>query len=204
MYFIYRRKFQILYSFISIFLFLTPVITLVLYYGTEPLPDCIYSMIDMPEDKTLHKYIQNYHLNLIRLRELSPTQAELFCSDFACIAKFLSKSYNKSEQLEMLRNNRQILLHTKDILYTLAAITGDKRYLRLRETGKEESMMCEIADALEQIGFERGIEQGIQSMIEACRELGVRKEDALQKVIEKYQLDSSLALSYMDKFWNQS
>lgn len=73
-------------------------------------------------------------------------------------------------------------------------------------------MMCEIADALEQIGFERGveqgfergIEQGIQSMIEACWELGVRKEDALQKVIEKYQLDSSLALSYMDKFWNQS
>ncbi|MEZ3447003.1 MAG: hypothetical protein K1W30_18080 [Lachnospiraceae bacterium] len=56
------------------------------------------------------------------LRELTTEQAELFQSDFACIAKFLAKSYNKKEQ---------ILIHPKDTLFTLAAITGDKRYLEI-------------------------------------------------------------------------
>ena len=54
---------------------------------------------------------------------------ELFQSDFGCIAKFLARSYNKREQLQALKENRQVLLHPRDTLFALAAITRDKRYL---------------------------------------------------------------------------
>ncbi len=90
---------------------LVPVITLVLYYGKEDIPEDICSMIRMPEDEAVRKYIQNYSLNLIRLRDLSQEQAEAFRSDFSCIAKFLSKSYTKREQMEALKTDRQMLTH---------------------------------------------------------------------------------------------
>ena len=47
-------------------------------------------------------------------------------------------SYNKEEQIKMLREDKQILIHTKDTLYTLASITGDKRYLQIGNTSRRE------------------------------------------------------------------
>ncbi len=136
-----------------------PVITLVLYYGKEEIPESIHSMMQMPEDDTIKKYIQDYRLNLIRLRELTMEQAELFQSDFACIAKFLAKSYNKKEQILALKENRQILIHPRDTLFTLAAITGDKRYLEISTEKKEGTAVCEVADALVRMGYEQSLEK---------------------------------------------
>ena len=135
---------------------LVPVITLVLYYGKEDIPEDICSMIRMPEDEAVCKYIQNYSLNLIRLRDLSQEQAEAFRSDFSCIAKFLSKSYTKSEQIEALKNDRQMLTHARDTLYTLAAVTGDRQYLEIYEKYKYRGGMevSEVAEALYQWGRE--------------------------------------------------
>ena len=136
-----------------------PVITLVLYYGKEEIPESIHSMMQMPEDEAVRKYIQNYKLNLIRLRELTAEQADLFQSDFACIAKFLAKSYNKKEQIHALKENRQVLIHPRDTLFTLAAITGDKRYLGISAEKKEGTAVCEVADALVQMGYEQSLEE---------------------------------------------
>lgn len=182
-----------------------PVITLVLYYGTDNIPDRITAMMDIPKDDAIRKYIQDYRLNMIRLRDFSMEQAALFRSDFAFIAKFLSKSYNKNKQLEELRNSQQVLIHTKDTLFTLAAITRDTRYLKISETSKEESEVCEIAEALEKIGYEQGAhlerEKGIQSTIEVCRELNVERDAVFEKLSEKYHLESWAAAEYMDKYW---
>lgn len=136
-----------------------PVITLVLYYGKTKVPESIHSMMQMPEDESVRKYIQDYKLNLIRLRDLTTEQAELFRSDFACIAKFLAKSYNKKEQILALKENRQVLIHPRDTLFTLAAITGDKRYLEISTEKKEGTAVCEVADALVQMGYEQSLEE---------------------------------------------
>ena len=135
---------------------LVPVITLVLYYGKEDIPEDICSMMQMPEDESVRKYIQNYSLNLIRLRELSQEQVKAFRSDFSCIAKFLSKSYTKSEQIEALKNDRQMLTHSRDTLYTLTAVTGDRQYLEIYEKYKHRGGMevSEVAEALYQWGCE--------------------------------------------------
>lgn len=161
--------------------------------------------MDIPEDDAIRKYIQDHRLNMIRLRDFSMEQAALFRSDFAFIAKFLSKSYNRNEQLEELRNSQQVLIHTRDTLFTLAAITRDTQYLKISKTSKEESEVCEIAEALEKIGYEQGAhlerEKGIQSTIEVCRELNVERDAVFEKLSEKYHLESRAAAEYMDKYW---
>lgn len=136
-----------------------PVITLVLYYGKAEIPESICSMMQIPEDETIRKYIQDYKLNLIQLRKLTTEQADLFQSDFVCIAKFLAKSYNKKEQILALMENRQILIHPRDTLFTLASITGDKRYLEISTEKKEGTAVCEVADALVQMGYEQSLEE---------------------------------------------
>ena len=143
-----------------------PVITFVLFYKNsdtdDKMPEDIFQMIDLPEDAQLHKYIRNYGINLINLRNLSQEQIESFQSDFSCIAKYMNKHYNKKQLINELQSEKLVLTHPKDTLYTLAALTRDDRYLNIEENIKKgEQKMCEIADALEQIGYEKGYDKGI-------------------------------------------
>ena len=57
-----------------------------------------------------------------------------------------------------------------------------------------------IEKGIEQ-GIEKGIEQGIKSIIETCREFGIKKEATLAKVSEKFSLGGQKAQYYMDKYW---
>lgn len=188
---------------------LKPVITIVLYYGADDIPRSICDMIDMPEDADVREYIQNYSLNMVKLRSITKEQAEKFKSDFACIAKFLSKSYNKKEQIELLKNDRQVLIHTKDILYALAAITKDDKYLQISENSKEESEVCEIAEAFVQLGIEQGIEQGIQSgkaagIIEMGRDMKLTDSEIIDKLQKKLNTSIEKAQEYLRDFDNPS
>lgn len=145
-----------------------PVITFVLFYKSgddeSEMPKSLLQMIDLPRDTQIQKYIRNYEMNLINLRELSVEQIESFQSDFGCIAKYMNKYYNKRQLIDELQNEKMILTHPKDTLYTLAALTKDKRYLAVGETIKEgTSKMCEIADALEKIGYDKGMNVGIET-----------------------------------------
>ncbi len=86
-----------------------------------------------------------------------------FRSDFACVAKYLSRSYNKKQLIEELRKEEILLTHMKATLYMLAAVSGDKEYLITGEQVKEgETKMCELLDELKKIGYEEGLSAGVQ------------------------------------------
>lgn len=96
-------------------------------------------------------------------------------------------------------------MQIRDTLYTLATITNDKRYLNVKEANKEGAAVCEVAEALVQMGIEQGkeqgIEQGIKSVIETYKEFNTKKDDILLKISEKFNLDAQKAQYYMDKYW---
>ncbi|MDD2981429.1 MAG: hypothetical protein PHN80_15870 [Hespellia sp.] len=50
-------------------------------------------------------------------------------------------------------------------------------------------------------GVEKGIEQGIQGMVETCAELMCTKEITLVKLQEKFSLSQEEAKKYLDKYW---
>lgn len=47
----------------------------------------------------------------------------------------------------------------------------------------------------------KGIEQGIEALIETCREVGVRQEEAAAKLKSKFSLPDELIEEYMAKYW---
>ena len=75
----------------------------------------------------------------------------------------------------------------------------------------EEGMasMCNLADLIEEKGIEKGIkqgmeqgiEQGIQALVESFKELGVSKESACSKIMEKFALSEESAWAYVEKYW---
>ena len=166
-----------------------PVITLVLYYGKEEIPDSICAMMDIPENAVVRKYIQNYKLNLFKLRKMSKRQADRFHSDFQYIAKFLCAGYNKKELSKELRTSSQILTHTKDTLYTLASITGDQRYLTARKKYKEGSAVCEVAETL----FQMGVAESKKELEQNKKELEQNKKKLEQNKKKLEQKETALA-----------
>ncbi len=183
---------------------LTPVITLVLYWGDDEMPKSIFDMLNMPDEKNIRKYIQNYKLNVISLKKLTKKQTDRFKSDFKYIAKFLCREYNKDERMDMLKSSGRMLIHPKDTLYTLTAITGDSKYLQIGDDCKEEFKVCEVADAFVQIGVEQGREQerehGIMAMVTSARKLGADDNFILAQLAESYKLNNEQAMAYMEKY----
>ncbi len=50
---------------------------------------------------------------------------------------------------------------------------------------------------------EEGIKEGIKALIETCSELGITKDNALEKVKEKFYLSETEANIYFKEFWKQ-
>ena len=73
--------------------------------------------------------------------------------------------------------------------------------MNVKEANKEGTAVCEVAEALVQMGKEQGIEQGIKSVIETYKEFNTKKDDILLKISEKFNLDAQKAQYYMDKYW---
>lgn len=189
-----------------------PVITLVLLYKNndkdDVMPEDLLQMIEMPKDSQIQRYVKNYEMNLINLRELSAEQVESFHSDFGCIAKYMNKYYNKKHLINELQGEKMVLTHPKDTLFTLAALTRDKRYLTVGENIKEgTTRMCEIADALEKIGYDKGMDAGAYKKLISlvCRKL--EKGYSVTEIAEILEEDTDVirkicdtAVSYVSNY----
>ena len=122
--------------------------------ATKKIPDSICAMMDIPEDISIRKYIQDYKLNLIKLRKLSKKAGKFVSVQiFSILQNFYLRGIIKKLSKE-LKTSSQILTHTKDTLHTLASITGDQRYLTAQESYKEGLAVCEVAETLFQMGVE--------------------------------------------------
>ena len=89
-------------------------------------------------------------------------------------------------------NSKQTVVHTKDTLYTLSAITGDPRYLTINETRKEKPAMCEVAEAIFQMGYnERNNEIAKMDTIIKEKEAALAEKDAqIAFLMEQLKLKS--------------
>ena len=88
------------------------------------------------------------------------------------------------------------MTHTKDTLYTLASITGDQRYLTARETYKEGSAVCEVAETLFQMGVaesQKELEQSKKKLEQNKKKLELNKKELAQKKKELKRKESDLA-----------
>ena len=111
---------------------IVPVITMVLYYGTDrkwTAPKNLKSLIKVPDN--LDKYVNDTKANVFEIAWLTDEQIAKFTSDYNEILKFLS------------------------------VMTGDNRYEEILSDKEGVSNMCDVAQRLEDRGIEKGIKEGL-------------------------------------------
>ena len=97
----------------------------------------------------------------------------------------------------------------KAFLNYLEGILSDDEYIKeldeevkkvkYNEKWRKEYMTLQIRDYLNrQDGYELGIQQGIQIMVETLKELGLSSQQILQKVNEKYHVSEVEIKKYME------
>ena len=140
-----------------------PVITIVLYYGTERkwnVPKNLKSLINIPEG--LDEYVNDIKVNVFEIAWLTDEQISKFTSDFKIVANFF---VNKRMNKDYIPDDRTTIKHVDEILKFLAVMTGDSRYEEILADKEGVSNMCDVAQRLEDRGIQKGIKQGIQKGI---------------------------------------
>lgn len=86
------------------------------------------------------------------------------------------------------------------ILYAFACKFLDKQELgRL----KEEIGMTVLGEMLMQDGIERGIEKGIEVIVNTCKDFKISREKTVEKVRKEFSFTQDKAESYVSKYWGE-
>ncbi|MGN0170451.1 MAG: Rpn family recombination-promoting nuclease/putative transposase [Lachnospiraceae bacterium] len=177
-----------------------PVITLVLYFGTEHKwrkPQCLKDVIEIPEG--LDHYVNDYTIHVVNVAWLTDEEIDCFQSDFKLVARFFVEKRKKNH--EWMRNNRQEIKHVDEIIKLFSAMTGDSLYeeiIRNYDT-KEVHTMCEVLEYYINEGRAEGRAEGRtegrteerMEMIARMIEKGFPVETILSLGVTKEQLQEA-------------
>ena len=144
---------------------LTPVITLVLYFGQEPWDGAeeLHGLLE-PTSEVVLKYIPNYKINLISPVMMSDHELALFKSDFRELATFIRYGKDK-EKMKKLMEENEAYQHMDPLTAEIVNdVTNAKLKLETNEDGEVD--MCEAILGIREEGVQEGIQTGIRRGIQ--------------------------------------
>ena len=155
---------------------LTPVISLVLYYGQEPWdgPEKLSDLLSVPENwkEILSPLITDHPIRIIYLAGQDEKTRQKYKSDFRHIVDYLACAANKEESQKYIYDESREIRHPEEYLDMMAAFSNDTRFARIKETilkkrqeGEESVTMFSIAEELEKRGMEKGRKEVICNML---------------------------------------
>ncbi len=166
-----------------------PVVTVVLYFGTERHWNSkknIKSLMEIPVH--LDKFVNDYQMHVFEVAWLTEEQISHFHSDFRIVANFFA---NKRKNKDYIPDDPTEIKYVDEVLKLLQVMTGDKRYKEIFSKKKEGvRSMCDVAERLEKMGWEKGIQQGMEQGIERGIEQGMKQgiqQGNIQKSVKIYR-----------------
>jgi hypothetical protein len=143
---------------------LYPVVTLVLYFGTESrwtAPRTLKGLINVPD--YLDKYVNDIKINVYEIAWLDDETINKFTSDFRLVAQFFADKRKNSD--EAMKDTTRIK-HVDAVLKLLSAMTGDNKYEKVMLSRERKvTNMCEIAQRLFDQGHDAGLIDGVVSVL---------------------------------------
>ncbi len=179
-----------------------PIITLVVYFGTEGKGDgagCLHDLLDI--DDELKEYVTNYRLNLYDCQEHDTFNE--FHTELRQVFDAVRHSNDKEDLRSIMEENREAYSNidsdTKDMLKVVANIKIPEKF-KIVEGGKERYDMCKAFEDMRREGYDEGREEGIRILIQTCQELGMSKKIITQKCVEKYEITDENAKKYVQEY----
>jgi predicted transposase YdaD len=146
---------------------LYPVVTLVLYFGTEEKWSThknLLSCFKVPEE--LKAFVNDYKINVFNIAWLSDKTIDMFKSDFKIVAKYFQTVRRKKDY----KGSKEEIRHVDALLKMLSVLTGDNSFEEIYNEGnlkKGGVTMCDVVEKIENRGFNKGQEALARQMLEA-------------------------------------
>ena len=181
---------------------LTPVITLVIYYGEEEWDAAcsLHEMMDIPDE--LKPFVNDFKINLIEAKGTRLIFHHKNNEDLFRLFQLMcdSKKSHKEKQDESIRYVRENAVE-KPVLLAVASAAG----VTLNNIESEENVMLsmfrEIAEENIEIGEKRGEERGrVIEIIEFCRELGLDENAIIERIQKRLNVSPVEAEKYYKEF----
>ena len=168
----------------------SPVVTIVLYFGTDRHWDKPKSLIKSMEDfpKALSDFVCDYKINVFEIAWLSDETIAKFKSDFKVVAEFFS-SIRKGTDIVL--SDKTKITHVDEIIKLLSAATGDPGYEETlawtKQTGKEIHTMCDLYQRVKNEGLAEGraegrAEGGVNMLIDLVNKKLLAVKDAAEQL----------------------
>ena len=135
-----------------------PVVTIVLYFGTDRHWNSrkkIKELMEVPQ--CLDSYVNDYQMHVFEVAWLTEEQISHFRSDFKVVANFFVQ---KRKNRDYIPDDPTEIRYVDEVLKLLQVMTGDRRYEEIFRKKKGVRSMCDVAERLEKMGIEKGIEIG--------------------------------------------
>ena len=165
---------------------IAPVLTLVLYFGTEQrwnYSTNLKSVLNIPEG--MDDYVNDYKINVVEVAWLSQEEVDYFKSDFRVVANFF---VNKRLDENYIPDDPQEIKHVDEVLKLLSVMSGDHSYEEVLFQKGKVSNMCEVAQNLINKGKLEGMQEGMQkgenrlsNLLSTLCDLG-READAIKAI----------------------
>ncbi|WP_346910601.1 Rpn family recombination-promoting nuclease/putative transposase [Faecalicatena orotica] len=194
---------------------LTPVITVVFYYGEKEWDGAqdLHGLLGLnaKEYELLKKYIPNYRINLVDPRRMNNDLC--FQTDLQLVFGMLEYRKSKEGLQKYMQTNKNYFGSMDENSYNaIRVLLGSGQQLpeaKLKSGGID---MCKALDDLYQDGvdegiktgikrgMQQGIEQGIKAFILDYREEGYDKEKILMKLQTRFSLTREQSEEYFSRF----
>lgn len=161
---------------------LCPVISLVLYYGTEEwrAPTHLKEMLGIPQDEygDWEPLIQDHKIHLVNLSHQSDEEVEQYRSDLWYVVKCLGCGRDKEKYQKFLaEESKRKMQHPEAVIDMITAFAGktEARQMANKVISEQKQKggrctMYTILDYLEEEGLQKGIKKGMEKGIEKGRD----------------------------------
>jgi hypothetical protein len=169
----------------------TPVVTVVLYYGSTPWdgPVSLYDMLNLP--KKLKPFVNDFKINLVEVRNNNLIFHNQNNQDLFSLLKIIyDDSTDRTTRREQIKKYETDRTLDESVRMAIAATSG----VNLTEYEKEaDATVCKLWDEVREDGR-------AEMLIEISRESGLDDDAILQKLQEKINLSLEAAKSYLEMY----
>ena len=163
---------------------LTPVITLVIYFGSEKwdAPRSVHQMLAGEYDERLMSFVQDYRINLIEPAALSDEDLKMFTSDFGCVMEFLRVANDKQRMQTLLAEGSPF----ESISTSAALVLNSCANMKIKiNQNKEKTDMCKALQEIQQEAIEKAVGEAVKEAVE-------KEQKKQQEAVEKTTVNSLL------------
>ncbi len=178
-------------------LILTPIITVVFYYGKKQWdgPRCLKDMMrDIPEE--LQPFISDYKMTLVEV--LHDSQYEFHNEDVKMLFEYSQALIRKDRAYIELLDQKYVL--NNEVIYAISKFVDIKEIKgNLLRNEKEKISMCELFDDIRAEGKAEGKAEGIHIFVHTLQEMQCDTQKIKYHLMTKFDLTESDANQYLSQ-----